>query len=95
VDTSQLLIGVGLLAWGILMALLFWWNAWNHERARWIGEKRWWIDRSTARRRGLTQEQWLDKWAASQKALFKWVAIPILAIWFLGAFWMIGQAVAK
>jgi hypothetical protein len=43
----------------------------------------------------LTKEQWLDKWAASQKLLVKWVGIPILAIWFLGAFWMIGRAVAK
>jgi hypothetical protein len=43
----------------------------------------------------LTKEQWLDQWAISQKALVKWAGIPILVIWFLGAFWMIGLAVAK
>jgi hypothetical protein len=53
------------------------------------------FDRGTAQRRGLTKEQWLDQWATSQKALVKWAGIPILAIWFLCAFWMIGLAVAK
>jgi hypothetical protein len=95
VDWSQFLIGVGLLAWGILMAILWWSIAWDREGARRVGEKRWWIDRGTARRRGLTKEQWLDQWATSQKALAKWAGIPILVIWFSGAFWVIGQAVSK
>ena len=48
VDMSRFLIGVGLLAWGVVMALSGWWIAWDRERARRVGEKRWWIDRGTA-----------------------------------------------
>jgi hypothetical protein len=95
VHWSEFLIGVGLLAWGILIAVLWWSIAWDREGARRVGEKRWWIDRGTARRRGLTKEQWLDKWVTSQRAIVTWVGIPFLAMWLLVSFWMIGQAVAK
>ena len=54
------------------MAYEGWSITWDRERATRFGEERWWIDRGPARRQGLTKDQWLDKWATSQKALSKW-----------------------
>jgi hypothetical protein len=89
VHVSQLLVGVGLFAWGILMAFLGWWIAWDPVRARRVGERRWWLDRGVARRRGLSKDEWLDRWASSQKALVKWIGIPFLLLWWMASVWMI------
>jgi hypothetical protein len=92
VDTHQFLVGLGLFAWGILVAALGWRIAWDFDRARLVGERRWRIDKGTARRRGLSRDEWLDRWANSQKALAKWVGIPFLAVWFAISVWLMIKA---
>ncbi len=80
---SQLLTGIGLFVWGILVAVLGWWNAWDPVRARRNGERRWWLDRRRARRRGLSKDEWFDKSARSQKAIAKWIGVPVMGLWFV------------
>jgi hypothetical protein len=89
VHESQLLIGIGLFGWGMLLAFLAWSIAWDPMRARRAGERRWRIDRGMARRRGLSRDQWLDHWASSQKTLVQWIGIPFLIVWWTIAVWMI------
>jgi hypothetical protein len=89
VHASQLLVGVGLFAWGMLVAFLGWWIAWDPMRARRVGERRWRIDRGMARRRGLSRDQLLDHWASSQKTLVQRIGIPSLIVWWTIAVWMI------
>jgi hypothetical protein len=89
VHESQFLIGIGLFAWGMLLAFLAWSIAWDPMRARRVGERRWRIDRGMARRRGLSRDQWLDHWASSQKTLVQWIGIPFLIVWWTIAVWMI------
>jgi hypothetical protein len=65
------------------MAVVGWWIAWDPARARRMGETRWRLDRRTARKRGLSRDEWLDRWARSQKAIAKWFGIPFLGLWFV------------
>ena len=78
----QLLAGVGLFAWGILVGVGGWWIAWDPVRARRNGEGRWRFARK-ARRQGMSRDEWLDKWARSQKNIAKWVGMPLLGLWFV------------
>jgi hypothetical protein len=89
VHASQLLVGIGLFVWGMLVAFLGWWIAWDPVRAGRVGERRWRIDRGMARRRGLSRDQWLDRWASSQRTLAQWIGIPFLILWCTLSVWMI------
>jgi hypothetical protein len=73
------------------MAFAVWRTAWDPEGARRIGESRWWFDRGTAHRRGLTKEEWLDRWARWEHALAKWFGIPALITWFAACGWLIAR----
>ena len=90
-DSSQLLEGLGLFAWGVLVAFVGWRVAWDPARARRVGASRWWLDRGMARRRGLSKEEWLDRWARLSHTLAKWVGIPALLFWFALCVWMIAR----
>jgi len=79
-NVGQFFTGIGLLAGGVTFGFACWYGS-DFDRARRAGERRWWLDRRVARRRGLTKDEWLDRFAKSQRKLVKYFALPFMAVW--------------
>jgi hypothetical protein len=77
---SEVATGIGLAAYGSGFGYLL-----NRYRTRpelrlRVAQSRWRIDQSTARRRGLSQEQWFAEYAESQRRLVQWLGLPFTAV---------------
>ena len=83
VDAGEIGIGAGLAVWGLTFYIGTKWYVQDDERLRRMAPSRWWLDRRSANKRGLTQDEWFDRWALGQRQLVRWVVTPFLAVWLL------------
>jgi hypothetical protein len=95
-NVGRVLIGVGLLGWGLLLLFAFRWQAADAERLRTMYARNWWLDkrlRRPLRRQQLSKQEWLDLCVRRHRQLLKWVGLPFLVLWFGVCALMIVQAV--
>jgi hypothetical protein len=81
---GQVLEGLGLGAYGVAFYVGSRWYVQDDERLRKMAESRWRWDRLTngkLRRGEISQEEWFDRFARSQRAIVKWTFTPITVLW--------------
>jgi len=80
-DVKELLTGVGLFTFGVGSYVNMRRSVYDDRRALRIARARWWIDRGSARRAGLSQEEWFEDYVRFQRKAFKWVFGPFVLLW--------------
>jgi hypothetical protein len=96
VNVLRIAIGVGLLAWGLVLLFAFRWQASDAGRLRRIYERNWWLDKRLGRplrRQQLSKQERLDLCVQRHRHLLKWVGAPAIVLWFSACAWMIAQGI--
>lgn len=81
---SQVFEGMGLGAYGVAFYAGSRWYVQDAGRLRKLAESRWRWDRFTNRklRRGeISQEEWFERFARSQREIVKWAFTPFIIVW--------------
>jgi hypothetical protein len=81
-DVGEFFEGFGLLVYGVAFITFVRWQVKSDERMRRLAKSRWWVDRRSARKQGLSQEEWFAKFAGSQRQIVKWAFTPFMVVWF-------------